>query len=242
MALFFALLPQLGPQAPNAPRHDPAPDPGPADAGLLFEDPFVAIDDAAYDAGTWTLGLTQLDPRQLRVRDAALQLRLQHRDGAWMGGELYLRDAFSSGRFEASVQVPNVPGAVCAFFLYGTDSEGRAHEIDVELLSARPGEVWLGTYAAWRPEDGYGDGPTRASFVYAPAGFDHRAWHRYAIDWRADRVTFYVDEVEAGAVTISPTAPIAPRFNFWTTNTWAEVAGPPRSDATCRVDDLRIYP
>lgn len=244
MWLLLALplqAPTFGPRAPNAPRLDAAPTPGPVDEAAFVE-AFDEIDPALWQAGTWRLGLTQLGEEALRLRAGALELHLQRRDGGWRGAELFRLASATEGRFEASLQVPDVPGSVCAFFLYGTDEAGLVDEIDVELLSARPQEVWFGTYAGWAPADGYGEGPTRASFVWSDPDFDHRDWHRYGIEWRADRVAFFVDGVEVGAVSVSPRGAAAPRVNHWTTDTWGEVAGPPRADATCRVDDVVLAP
>lgn len=219
----------------------PSPAPTGDDTGPAWDidERFDTLDASVWSLGTWVLGATQLDPAQARVAEGLLSLSLDEVDGQWRGAELGSLLSFTGGRFEARIAAPSEPGSVCGFFLYGEDGEGRVHEIDVELLSAEPDTVRLGTYAAWTKADGYEAGPHRGVRTWRREGFSTAEWHEYAWSWEVGRVSFEVDGVVVGEVEAAPTDAATLRLNHWTSVTWPEVQGPPAGSSACRVDWIR---
>lgn len=205
----------------------------------LFDENFEDLEPSDWTWGTWTLGATQLDPNQAEVVDGELRMHLDLVKDTWHGVELAHVLPFTSGRFEARIAAPAEPGSVCALFLYGEDKEGEVHEIDVELLSAEPDTVRVGTYANWTLADGYEDGTARQSVAWQRDGFTTAELHDYAIVWTESAVTFEVDGQTIATVTRVPSEPITLRLNHWTSTTWPEVQGPPAGSSTCVVDRLR---
>jgi GR25 family glycosyltransferase involved in LPS biosynthesis len=100
--------------------------------------------------------------------------------------------AFSHGRFEAEIRAARGSGLITGFFLH---RDTPRQEIDIEFAGNDPRQMLVNVY--FNPGDegtamgfGYRGSPCR---IYL--GFDATAdFHRYAIDWRTDRVTWLVDD------------------------------------------------
>lgn len=98
---------------------------------------------------------------------------------------------FGHGRFEADIKPHAGPGLITGFFLHRDEPR---QEIDIEFVGGHPERMLVNVF--FNPGD---DGATlafgyRGSPCWVDLGFDATAdWHRYAIDWRPDRVTWLVD-------------------------------------------------
>jgi hypothetical protein len=153
----------------------------------------------------------------------------------------YRSGAFASvrsypyGRFEAEIRAASGSGLITGFFLH---RDTPRQEIDIEFAGADPGGMLVNVY--FNPGDdgaamgfGYRGSPCRIDL-----GFDATtAFHRYAIDWRPDRVTWLVDgRVVHERVGWDPT-PI-PHLNMRLhANLWA-----PRSEELAGQIDERELP
>lgn len=118
-------------------------------------------------------------------------------DAAEAGVRPYRSGAFASvrsfthGRFEADIRAAPGSGLVTGFFLH---RDTPRQEIDIELAGVDPARMLVNVY--FNPGDdgtamgfGYRGSPCRIDL-----GFDATAdFHRYAIDWRPDRVAWLVD-------------------------------------------------
>lgn len=118
-------------------------------------------------------------------------------DKAKKGEKPYLSGAFTSvgsfayGRFEADIKVAPGSGLVTGFFLHRS---APRQEIDVEFPGNDLRAMIVNVY--FNPGDegaamayGYRGAPCRIDL-----GFDAgEEFHRYAIDWRPDRITWSVD-------------------------------------------------
>lgn len=111
---------------------------------------------------------------------------------------------FGHGRFEAEIRPPAGPGLITGFFLH---RDGPRQEIDVEFVGGHPRRMLVNVF--FNPGD---DGAAmafgyRGSPCWVDLSFDATAdWHRYAIDWRPDKVTWLVDgEVVRERVNWDPT-------------------------------------
>lgn len=99
--------------------------------------------------------------------------------------------SFAYGRFEADIRAARGPGLVTGFFLH---RGAPRQEIDVELVGSDSCRMLVNVY--FNPGD---DGAViefgyRGSPYWIDLGFDASAdFHRYAIDWRSDRIAWLVD-------------------------------------------------
>jgi beta-glucanase (GH16 family) len=224
----------------------PAPDSGTetedtgSSTGNAFLDAFDALDPKVWGTANWTLGDTELSEAGVSVDDGALLLSHAWGDDAWSGGEIYSEAAFFYGTWTARIAAPTQTGTVCAFFFYDAVSNGDSYivnEIDFEILDGR---VLVGTYAQWRPEDGYEKGPTRDYTWWTPeADFELSEFHEYGLTWTSEQITFFVDGETIAQTTVVPKDDLPVRFNHWTSSTWPEVGTPPAGETlTCRVDHV----
>ena len=131
-------------------------------------------------------GLHHTDEGAQLVIDAIEGGRRPYRSGAFASVR-----SFRHGRFEAEIRAAPGSGLVTGFFLH---REAPRQEIDIEFAGADPRRMLANVY--FNPGDdgmamgfGYRGSPCRIDL-----GFDATAdFHRYAIDWRSDRVAWLVD-------------------------------------------------
>jgi GR25 family glycosyltransferase involved in LPS biosynthesis len=121
------------------------------------------------------------------VIDAIEGGRRPYRSGAFASVR-----SFSHGRFEAEIRAAPGSGLVTGFFLH---RDTPRQEIDIEFAGGDPRRMLANVY--FNP----GDDGTAMGFGYRGSpclidlGFDATAdFHRYAIDWRSDRVAWLVDD------------------------------------------------
>ncbi|OZF01000.1 glycoside hydrolase [Rhodococcus sp. 15-1154-1] len=109
----------------------------------------------------------------------------------YQSGAFKTIDSFCYGQFEVEIKAAAGPGLVTGFFLH---RDTPRQEIDIELTGDDPQRMLINVY--FNPGDdgtamgfGYRGSPFRVDL-----GFDATAeFHRYAIDWRPDRITWLVD-------------------------------------------------
>ena len=142
--------------------------------------------------------------------------------------------SFGHGRFETEVCAAPGSGLVTAFFLH---RDTPLQEIDIEFPGSDPRRMLANVY--FNPGDdgtamGFG---YRGSPCWIDLGFDASAgFHRYAIDWRGDRVTWLVDgTVVHQRVGWDPT-PIPHLTMRVHGNLWAPRSG----ELAGRVDERRL--
>jgi GR25 family glycosyltransferase involved in LPS biosynthesis len=164
------------------------------------------------------------------VIDAIEGGRRPYRSGAFASVR-----SFSHGRFEAEIRAAPGSGLVTGFFLH---RETPRQEIDIEFAGGDPRRMLANVY--FNPGDdgtamgfGYRGSPCRIDL-----GFDATAdFHRYAIDWRSDRVAWLVDDrVVHERVGWDPT-PIPHLRMRVHANLWA-----PRSEKLAGCIDERALP
>jgi beta-glucanase (GH16 family) len=137
-----------------------------------------------------------------------LVLAALRRDGAIASARLSARHArrrhlFHYGRYEASIRVPDAPGAWPAWWLLGEDDRfgwPECGEIDIMEAPCGPetrGQVHQGTHS---PRATGGSVGVR---VDPSAGTWADAFHAYAVQWSPGVVEFFIDNVSTGRVTRS---------------------------------------
>jgi len=217
--------------------------------GIL--DSFDTLDLGEWGRAAWMVGDTQFFADDAHATASGGQAVLNHivvnGGPPWEGAEIYRLQSQSFGSYRARMKVPDVSGLVCAFFTYVYDSNGKSHEIDVEILSANPNQVWFSSWRDWDPSCGWDNNPYHHYQVYEDAGLDVREFHTYGFDWTPSSIAFFVDpEINPDPVTswsdAVPRTPAPMRFNFWTSSKWSEVEGPPIEDASMLIDWVSYSP
>ena len=104
------------------------------------------------------------------------------------------------GRYEASIKAP-IPVAadmaagnfINTLFTFRTPKIEDWREIDIEIIAGGVNKVFSNIVYADGKSD-YGQTMNSAAAVTAPAGLDTRAmFHTYAFVWKADGITWYID-------------------------------------------------
>lgn len=135
--------------------------------------------------------------------------------------------SFEHGRFEADIKAASGSGLITGFFLH---RENPRQEIDIELSGNDPHRMLVNVF--FNPGDdgtamefGYRGSPCRVEL-----GFDATSdFHRYAIDWRPDCISWSVDgrtvHIRVGwDPTPIPHLPMRLHANLWAPRS-AELAG-----------------
>ena len=148
-------------------------------------------------------------------------------DRPFRSGALSSARRFLHGRFEIEMRAAQGSGLVTGFFLYRS---APRQEIDVEITGNDPCRLLLNVYfnpgnEGTELEYGY-----RGSPCAIDLGFDASAdFHRYAIEWRRDRIRWLVDDVvvhDRGSwdPTPIPHLPMSLYANLWSPRS-IELAG-----------------
>lgn len=135
---------------------------------------------------------------------------------------------FQYGRFEVEMKPSKTSGVVSAFFLYRFDPW---QEIDMEFIGRDTTKILLNVYYnPGNPGDLYNYG-YRGTPVLVDLGFDAaRDYHRYALEWDAEEIRWFVDDKlihrrKEGFPTPIPHLPMRFYMNTWPTCS-VELAGP----------------
>jgi len=180
---------------------------------------------------TFPGNLASFVPEGLRHGTEGARLEIDAIEGGlrpYRSGAIASVRPFEHGRFEAEIRAASGSGLITGFFLHRA---APRQEIDIEFAGDDPRRMLVNVY--FNP----GDDGTDMSFGYRGSpcridlGFDATAaFHRYAIDWRPDRLTWLVDgNVVHQRVGWDPTPipHLAMRLhaNLWAPRS-AELAGP----------------
>lgn len=128
------------------------------------------------------------------LRDGNLVITARREDNKYTSTRLTTKNkkAFRYGRIETRAKLPVGEGLWPAFWMLGQniDSVGwpLSGEIDIlEYLGREPGEVFTSLHT----QAGHGDNATfkKTRFADIEQGF-----HRFAAEWTAEQITFFVDD------------------------------------------------
>jgi GR25 family glycosyltransferase involved in LPS biosynthesis len=110
----------------------------------------------------------------------------------YTAASLCSRDQFLFGKFEATIQASNVPGVVTGFFLHRNSPR---QEIDIEIAGNRPDRLLANVFYNPGGEGANFDFGYRGAPSYVELGFDaSKACHRFAIEWRPNEISWFVDD------------------------------------------------
>ncbi len=164
----------------------------------------------AFDVGTgW--GNAQLEYDTVRPENVSLDgsghLSITARHEDWLGqdytsGRISTRGKFeqSGGRFEARMRMPSGQGMWPAFWLLGNDIATAPWPAcgEVDIMEYRGQEPLIVHGSLHGP--GYSGGSALTRAYSAPAPLDS-AFHVYAVDWSASRITWELDGFVYSTIT-----------------------------------------
>lgn len=200
---------------------------------LVFEDKFSSIDIERWllrnDTFPGNLGLFR-PSNVMSQADGGLSMRVLReslgvRDMS--AAAITSRVRFSEGRFEVALQATNVSGLVTGFFLH---RDSPRQEIDIEIAGNRPTQLLVNVFYNPGVEGSKFDYGYRGTPATIPLNFDaSKGVHRYAIEWSASEIRWFVDgqlvyrRFEWGPTPI-PHLPMSLHVNIWPTRS-RELAG-----------------
>ncbi|HEX2618735.1 MAG TPA: glycoside hydrolase family 16 protein [Phototrophicaceae bacterium] len=174
-----------------------------------FEDPEINLANWTYDIGAGGWGNGELEyytdrPENARIENG--ELIIEAREEAYEGSDYTSArlktqglQFWTHGRIEARIKLPYGQGIWPAFWTLGTDidevSWPDCGEIDImEFIGRLPNDIF-GTIHG----PGYADAGVGGSITLdQPASDDY---HNFAIEWTADQIRWYVDDVEYFSAT-----------------------------------------
>lgn len=163
---------------------------------------------------------------------AAAAVSAQTNDRYYSGAELYTRDTYEYGRFEARMQMAAGSGTVSSMFLYHNDSyigcDEPWVEVDIEILGKNPNEFQSNIITGYGPADGCADRKQYSEKLHPMSPAVNTAFHTYVMEWTPDYVAWIIDGVEvrrtkagelnskgADQVVDLKKKPQGLRFNLW---------------------------
>ncbi len=188
----------------------------------LFEH-FDSFDRNLWAKSRHNLGKSYIDPHGVDINDGHAKIGIPA--GTLNGGEFGSVDSFKHGTYRASMLLPNVPGAVTGFFLYG-DTGGPSDEIDIEIYN--DGD-WYVEFTTWVKG-------VKTNTVRKALNFDPSAGHyEYRIDFYPEEVSFFVDgQLWKRYTSGLPTGEMRLLVNSWFPD-WLS-GSPPSADEYIYVD------
>jgi beta-glucanase (GH16 family) len=185
---------------------------------LLWRDDFDSFDTGRWIKATHTFpeNLARFSADNVVVEDGLLKLRVTKvpsGDKPYSAAEIYSLQEFKFGRFEGRIKFCAGSGVVSSLFTYKSDVEQSWQEIDIEYLGNLPKSIQYNLIYGTLDERKYQ--PHVVTLAYAPT----TEFHDYAIEWKPDGITFYIDgeqthhDVQA---TIRDAATL--RMNAWPTD------------------------
>jgi beta-glucanase (GH16 family) len=185
---------------------------------LLWRDDFDSFDPNRWTRATHTFpeNLAHFSAANVVVEDGLLKLRVtrvQSGDKPYTAAEIYSSQEFEFGRFEGRIKFCAGSGLVSSLFTYKEDVEQSWQEIDIEHLGNLPNSIQYNLIYGTLAERKYQ--PKVVTLEYTPT----TEFHDYAIEWKPDGITFYVDGQQSHhdvQATIKDPAKL--RMNAWPTD------------------------
>jgi GR25 family glycosyltransferase involved in LPS biosynthesis len=110
----------------------------------------------------------------------------------YSAGALSSHANFLFGRFESTFQASNVPGVITGFFLHRNSPH---QEIDIEIAGNKPNRLLVNVFYNPGDEGAQFDYGYRGAPSHIELGFDaSKGMHRYAIEWTACEIRWWVDD------------------------------------------------
>ncbi|MCQ2960475.1 MAG: family 16 glycosylhydrolase [Bacteroidales bacterium] len=169
---------------------------------------------------------------------------------AYYGAELYSKQSFKYGRFEAKMKMSYAPGCVSSMFLYydlsDTDRDTIWNEIDIEVLGKDSTKIQTNII------NGNRKNRITSEQVYASGLGLNLDYHTYVIEWTPDYIAWYLDGVEMRRTTpandeIGQMETLVKdeslRFNVWSDKSteWVGKINPNKIPTAQYIDYVKVY-
>lgn len=155
----------------------------------------------------------------------AATVSAQNDDRDYSGAELYTKDTYEYGKFEARMQMAAGSGTVSSMFLYHNDSYMGAPEpwveVDIEILGKNPNSFQSNIITGFGP----GESTKITSEQHHSISAANTTFHTYAMEWTPDYVSWLIDGKEVrrtvrgqndkNQVDDLKLRPQGLRFNLW---------------------------
>lgn len=116
-------------------------------------------------------------------------------DRDYTGAELYTKQTWMYGKFEARMKMAAGSGTVSSMFLYHNDSYLGAPEpwveVDIEILGKDPGKFQSNIITGYGPGENTKIQSADPSHVISPAS--NESFHTYAMEWTPNYVSWSID-------------------------------------------------
>jgi Glycosyl hydrolases family 16 len=144
------------------------------------------------------------------------------------------------GFFELRARVTADPSAMCALWMIGCeDAPERSAEICVAEIFGR--DVRPDQAAVGMGVHPFGDPGITDEWAQQPVAVDARDFHRYAVEWTAEHVAFFVDSELVTVVGQSPAYPMQFMLGIYAFPDADGALPPPSSPREFVVDRFRAY-
>jgi endo-1,3-1,4-beta-glycanase ExoK len=185
---------------------------------LLWRDDFDTFDDARWTKASHTFpeNLARFSAGNAVVEGGLLKLRVSNvpnGDKQYSAAEVLTKEEFTFGRFEGRIKFCAGSGMVSSLFTYKQDVNESWQEIDIEFLGYLPKSIQYNLISGTLDSRKYQ--PKVITLQYGPP----TEFHDYAMEWKPDGITFYVDGVQTHhdvQATLQDAAHL--HMNAWPTN------------------------
>ncbi len=151
-----------------------------------YHNNFYILTPIEFRKGNWQIGDSEKlswHHQNAKAKAGKLILTIKNNGDKFTGGELFTKESFGFGKYEARMIPIKNPGVVTGFFNYANEN-GIGTEIDIEFLGYDTTKVQFNYYT---------DSVGGHEFLY-DLGFDAAEdYHTYGFDWTSDGIYWYVD-------------------------------------------------
>ncbi len=164
-----------------------------------WTDEFDSFNTSRWNKGSWKMDLVTLSSNNVVVSDGILQMKMtkqKNEDGtySYYGAELYSKETFKYGRFEAKMKMACAPGCISSMFLYYNNSDKGGtyqwNELDIEVLGKNTKAFQSNIIT------GKKNAQVTTEKIHSLPFAVNDGYHVYVMEWTPDYVSWSIDDVE----------------------------------------------
>lgn len=160
----------------------------------IWTDDFDSFDATRWGKGNWRMGLVTENVNNVVVEDGVLKMRMTQNGENYYGAEIFTKETFKYGRFEAKMKMACASGCISSMFLYYNNSDKGGtyqwNELDIEILGKNPKAFQSNIITGSKSKQVTSE--QIHSLPYATNG----DYHVYVMEWTPEYVLWTVDGVE----------------------------------------------
>lgn len=167
----------------------------------------------------------------------------------YYGAELYSKESFKYGRFEARMKMAYAPGCISSMFLYYNNSDVSGstiwNEIDIEVVGTSKRRFQSNIITGNR------NSKTTSEQTHQVSGAIDTIYHIYTIEWTPDYISWSLDGEVVRKTEINDTKGQVAyltekesiRFNLWASSStgWVGTMNPDKIPITQHIDYVKVY-